>query len=173
MTDSLSNDKPAIVRLSDCKIDADYTDWVYDIKHRYRAAQIDTAVRINTSKLYFNWSVGRDLVVRKAEEKWGNGVVEQLSFDLREAFPNDKGFSSRNLWNMKGWYLFFSSNEAMEKLHQLGAELQRNDTKSIIKLHQAGAEVDSGFPMVLGYCPGDTRLTSLPNASRLMKRCSI
>ena len=38
--------------------------------------------RVNAEQLLFNWQLGRDLVIRKAEEKWGSGVVEQVSMDL-------------------------------------------------------------------------------------------
>lgn len=41
---------------------------------------------------YFNWQLGRDLVVRKAEEKWEKGIVEQLSLDLQNEFPAIFGF---------------------------------------------------------------------------------
>lgn len=121
MTDLISNNDPHIVRVKDFRIDADYSTWVSEIKRRYHSAQINAAVKVNAEKLRFNWGLGRDLVIRKAEEKWGVGVVVQLSFDLQAAFPSDKGFSSRNLWNMKKWYQYFSSGEALEKLHQLGA----------------------------------------------------
>ena len=153
MTENLLQMEPHIVRVKDFKIDSDYTAWVSEIRRRYLSAQIKAAVKVNTEKLLFNWSIGRDLVFRKAEEKWGTGVVEQLSFDLQEAFPNDKGFGSRNLWNMKKWYLYFSNPEAREKLHQLGAELQNNNNQKIIKLHQLGTEIDSDFPSVLGLVP--------------------
>ena len=43
----------------------------------------------------------------KVDEKWGAGVVEQVSLDLQNEFPAAKGFSTTNLWNMKKWYLFF------------------------------------------------------------------
>lgn len=148
MTNTLPNNKPHIVRVKDFRIDSDYAVWLSEIKRRYHSAQIRAAVKVNIEKLCFNWSIGRDLVVRKAEEKWGNGVVEQLSLDLQDAFPNEKGFSSRNVWRMKQWYLFFSTHDAIEKLPQLGAELQENE-----KLPQLGAEIDSGFPLVLGLVP--------------------
>lgn len=153
MADISSNDEPHIVRVRDFRIDADYVAWLSEIKRRYHSAQIKAAVKVNSEKLAFNWSVGRDLVIRKAEEKWGSGVVEQLSFDLRDAFPNEKGFSSRNLWNMKKWYITFSSTTAQEKLHQLGAELQNANFQRLIKQHQLGAEIESDFPLVLGLVP--------------------
>ena len=80
-----------------------------------------------TIELLFNWQLGRDLVQKKAEERWGSGVVEQVSLDLQNEFPGDKGFSARNLWYMRQWYEFYSTSEASIKLHQLGAELLLSD----------------------------------------------
>lgn len=179
MTDIIPNNEPHIVRVKDFKIDADYAAWLSEIKRRYHSAQIKAAVKVNTEKLAFNWSVGRDLVMRKAEETWGSGVVEQLSFDLQEAFPHDKGFGSRNLWNMKKWYLFFSSLEATEKLHQAGAELQQANIQKIIKLYQIGAEIDSDFPLVLGLVPWRhqvniiTKCKSADEAVFYLKECIL
>lgn len=153
MADISTNNDPHIVRVNDFKIDTDYVAWLSEIKQRYHSAQIKAAVKVNTEKLAFNWSVGRDLVIRKAEEKWGSGVVEQLSFDLRDAFPNEKGFGTTNLWAMKKWYLFFSSPDAVEKLHQLGGELQKSNIERFIKLRQIGGEIEPDFPLVLGLVP--------------------
>lgn len=153
MADISTNNAPHIVRVKDFKIDTDYVAWLSEIKQRYHSAQIKAAVKVNTEKLAFNWSVGRDLVIRKAEEKWGSGVVEQLSFDLRDAFPNEKGFGTTNLWAMKKWYLFFSSPDAIEKLHQLGGELQKSNIERFIKLRQVGGEIEPDFPLVLGLVP--------------------
>ena len=99
--------------------------------------------------------MGRDLVMRKVEERWGSGVVEQLSFDLKEAFPQEKGFSSRNMWRMKQGYLFFSTTEANEKLTQLVAELQKVESPYLINMSQPVAVLNAapGFPTVLGMIP--------------------
>lgn len=179
MADLFTNNEPHIVRVKDFKIDADYVAWLSEIKQRYHSAQIKAAVKVNSEKLAFNWSVGRDLVIRKAEEKWGSGVVEQLSFDLHEAFPNEKGFSSRNLWNMKKWYITFSSTTTQEKLHQLGAELQNANFQRLIKLHQLGAEIDSDFPLVLGLVPWRhqvniiTKCKSIDEAVFYLRECIL
>ena len=179
MTDIISNNEPHIVRVKDFRIDADYAAWLTEIKRRYHSAQIKAAVKVNTEKLAFNWSVGRDLVMRKAEETWGSGVVEQLSFDLQEAFPLDRGFGTTNLWAMKKWYLFFSSSEATEKLHQLGGELQHANSQRIIKLHQVGAEIDTDFPLILGLVPWRhqvniiTKCKSVDEAVFYLKECIL
>ena len=125
--------KPRIVKSHDVHLDADYAEWIADLKYRYRSAQVKASVRVNSEKLLFNWELGRDLVQKKAEEKWGAGVVEQVSLDLQREFPNSDGFSARNIWYMKQWYLFY--NQADIKLHQAGAEIER------LKMHQLGAEI--------------------------------
>jgi len=166
-----------IARVKDFRIDIDYAAWVSEIKRRYHSAQIKAAIKVNTEKLRFNWSVGQDLVVRKAEERWGAGVVEQLSFDLQEAFPNDKGFGLTNLWAMKKWYIFFSSPDATEKLHQLGEELQHQVNQLIIKPHQLGGEID--FPLALGLVPWrhqvniTTKCKSVDEAVFYLKECIL
>lgn len=176
---NIKNNEPKIVKVNDFRIDADYVRWLSEIKRRYHSAQIKAAVKVNAEKLKFNWSVGYDLVMRKAEETWGSGVVEQLSFDLQAAFPNDKGFGSRNLWNMRRWFLFFSTSEATEKLHQLGAELQHADNQRHKKLHQLGAEIDTDFPRVLALIPWRhqvdiiTKCKSINEAIFYLKECIL
>ncbi len=123
MSKEIDKLEPRIVRSHDVHLDADYAEWIADLKYRYRSAQVKASVRVNSEKLLFNWELGRDLVQKKAEEKWGAGVVEQVSLDLQREFPNSDGFSAQNLWFMKQWYLFYSSPEACEKLYQLGREL--------------------------------------------------
>ena len=114
---------PKIVKSHDVNIDKEYMQWLGELKARYRSAQAKASVRINAEQLLFNWELGRDLVEKKAEQRWGSGVVEQVSLDLQAAFPESKGFSAPNLWFMKKWYLFYSSSDAQEKLAQLGREL--------------------------------------------------
>lgn len=105
------------------------------------------------------------------KERWGSGVVEQLSLDLRREFPNADGFSVSNLWFMKKWYCFYTQKEAVQKLQRPVAELESeklqqpvrelDETKSSrldreklqqpvrefekTKLHQVGAEMPAFF----------------------------
>ena len=90
-----------MVNSHDIHLDTDYAEWIAEVKHRYRSAQVKAAVKVNAEKLLWNWQMGRDLVQRKAEERWGAGVVEQVSLDLQKEFPNVDGFSASNLWRMK------------------------------------------------------------------------
>ncbi len=152
--------RPYIVKSHDFRPDDEYRGWLAEIKQRYQASQVKAAVKVNSEVLLFNWQLGRDLVIRKAEEKWGKGVVEQVSLDLQAAFPGAKGFSVRNLWWMKQWYSFYASalsdqrrnlaldstvNVSGQKLNQLGSEIREKG------LNQSGSEIP--FPPVFAYVP--------------------
>ncbi|MBQ3778268.1 MAG: DUF1016 family protein, partial [Fibrobacter sp.] len=152
-------------------IDSDYIEWITELKQRYRSAQVKAVIKVNAEKLQFNWLLGRDLVRKKAEERWGSGVVEQLSLDMQRDFPDADGFSVSNLWFMKKWYCFYTQKEAVQKLQRPVAELESeklqqpvrelDETKSSrfdseklqqpvrefekTKLHQVGAEMPAFF----------------------------
>ena len=145
----MKNEDPKVVKIHDMKIDSDYAQWLNDIERRYRSAQLKAAVRVNAEKLQFNWELGRDLVLRKVEERWGAGVVEQLSLDLQAAFPESNGFSTSNLWRMKQWFSFYSDNAASEKLAQLVREMQISENQNIANIAQPVRE----FPAILGLVP--------------------
>ncbi len=54
-------------------------------------------------------------------ERLGAGVVEQVSLDLRREFPQEDGFSARNLHYMKQWYLYYTTEAS--KLQRPIAEI--------------------------------------------------
>ena len=142
--------KSRMVKSHDIHLDAEYADWIAELKHRYRAAQVKASVRVNTEKLRYNWELGRDLVQKKAEARWGAGVVEQVSLDLKREFPDADGFSALNLWYMKRWYLFYNQEDA--KLYQVGKEIEDE------KLHQTGAEIPDQKLYQVGKEINDTKL---------------
>lgn len=150
----MRSERTRVVKTHDVKIDSNYIQWLNDIKSRYRSAQIKATVKVNAEQLIFNWQLGRDLVTRKAEEQWGSGVVEQLSMDLQAAFPESKGFSTTNLWRMKQWYEFYSSEIAQQKLPQLVGELKQSENQPNIKLSQVvGESQHTDFPPLFAYVP--------------------
>ena len=164
---------PRIVKSHDIRIDGDYAEWIAELKHRYRSAQVKASIRVNAEKLLFNWELGRDLVQKKAEERWGAGVVEQVSLDLQREFPNADGFSTRNIWYMKQWYLFYYQEDTKlqrpvaaivnaklqrpvaeledEKLYQVGKEILIPPVREIEdeKMHLLGA----AFPAIFAQIP--------------------
>ena len=99
----------------------------------------EAAIKVNAEKLLFNWQLGHDLVQKKAEERWGAGVVEQVSQDLKREFPNENGFSTRNLHYMKQWYLFYTDDSPL--LQRLVAALQSSINQNQIKLQRPVEEI--------------------------------
>ena len=141
--DEIDMKQPMIVSSHDIKLDADYAEWIAEVKHRYRSAQVKAAVKVNAEKLLWNWQMGRDLVQKKAEERWGAGVVEQVSLDLQKEFPGEKGFSAANLWFMKRWYLFYTNEANLEFMKQAVSEMQMLENQFSTKLYQAGKELNN------------------------------
>ena len=153
---SKENDMPQIPRMvksHDIRIDGEYAEWIAELKYRYRSAQVKASVRVNAEKLLFNWELGRDLVQKKAEERWGAGVVEQVSLDLQHEFPNAEGLSAPNLWAMKRWYLFYNQHDTkllQSVIEMNGAKLLQPVIESDKeKLQQPVRE----FPSPFAYVP--------------------
>ncbi len=145
----MSQEKARVVKSHDIHIDADYSNWIAEVKHRYRSSQVKAALKVNAEKLIFNWLLGRDLVHKKAEERWGNGVVEQVSLDLKREFPDAEGFSVRNLWYMKQWYIFYTDSMSVEKLQRFVAELQSSVNQMSLKLQRPiGENMEQHISMI-------------------------
>ncbi|MBR1933445.1 MAG: DUF1016 family protein [Prevotella sp.] len=146
-----------MVKSHDVMLDSEYAEWIAEVKHRYRSAQVKAAVKVNGEKLLFNWQLGRDLVQKKAEERWGAGVVEQVSLDLRREFPNEDGFSARNLRYMKQWYLFYTTEAA--KLQRPVAEIvfrngiEVHSTKLQRPIAELPEETSNEFPLPFALVP--------------------
>ena len=104
---------PQFVNRENLIADTEYIQWLSEVKKRFRQSQGRALVKVNAEMLEFYWSIGRDLVVLKAEARWGDGVVKQFALDMREAFPEVTGFSYSNVKYMKQWYLFY--NQQIEK----------------------------------------------------------
>lgn len=98
-----------------------YRQWFIEIKQRLQSAQVKAAIRVNTTMLEFYWSLGRDIVTLKAEQAWGNGVIEHLSLDLKDVFSNMKGLSYTNLKYASQWYRFYCDDKEIRQ--QLVGEL--------------------------------------------------
>ena len=137
-------DKPTFVSRDMMTADEGYVQWMADIKQRFRQSQVKAAVRVNTAMLEFYWSVGRDLVALRAEERWGAGVVKQFAFDMRQAFPDETGFSDTNVKYMKRWYLFYYELviKGQRPVDQIGH--QAGDELDVIIRQQVADQIEEG-----------------------------
>lgn len=80
-----------------------YADWLAELKQRIHAAQQRATLAVNRELVLLYWQIGQDILARQASQGWGSKVVDRLARDLRNAFPDMKGFSPRNLKYMRAF----------------------------------------------------------------------
>ncbi len=97
-------------------IPADYADWLADIKARVATARQRAALAANAALIRLYWQIGRDILQRQSAQGWGSKVIERLARDLREAFPEMKGFSARNLKYMRAFAEAWQDAEIVQRL---------------------------------------------------------
>jgi predicted nuclease of restriction endonuclease-like (RecB) superfamily len=80
-----------------------YEAFLVELKERIRTAQLRAAIAVNRELVLLYWKTGRDILLRQKEHGWGSKIIDQLSADLRRAFPGVEGFSPRNLKYMRAF----------------------------------------------------------------------
>ena len=80
-----------------------YAEFLQAVKARVQTVQVRAALAVNAELVLLYWGIGRDILIRQQEQGWGAKVIEQLSADLRRAFPTMKGFSRSNLLYMRAF----------------------------------------------------------------------
>jgi predicted nuclease of restriction endonuclease-like (RecB) superfamily len=88
-----------------------YRALLTDIKARIRLAQIKASLSVNRELIQLYWDLGGMIVRRQTAERWGNSVVEKLASDIQKDFPGIEGFSPRNVWRMRAFYLAWASGK--------------------------------------------------------------
>ena len=142
-------DKPTFVYRDGMLADMEYVEWLSNVKARFRQSQIKASIRVNTAMLEFYWSIGRDLVTLRAEKRWGAGVVKQFALDMRQAFPNETGFSDTNVKYMKRWYSFYFERvtKGQQVADQMKGDKKRHQLGDQIEMAEKGQQVADQLEM--------------------------
>lgn len=90
-----------IIRGSNTLLPNGYEQWRKDIEHLIDTAKLHTALNVNVGTLTLYWNIGESILQKQEQEGWGKQVIEQLSKDLISRYPDDRGYSVRNLRYMK------------------------------------------------------------------------
>jgi predicted nuclease of restriction endonuclease-like (RecB) superfamily len=98
----------------------DYKNLLIEVKQHIHSAQYEALKAVNKHLIALYWDIGKTIVTRQEGATWGKSVVEQLAKDLQAEFPGISGFSARNIWRMRDFYLTYEANE---KLTPLVAEI--------------------------------------------------
>ena len=94
----------------------DYVSFFIEIKEKIRSSQYEAFKAVNKELIHLYWDIGRLIVEKQEHIGWGKSVVEQLAKDIQNEYPGIKGFSERNLWNMKMFYSEIHLNKILQPL---------------------------------------------------------
>lgn len=112
------------------KIDNSYKNWLKELKAKVHSAQIKAALAVNTELIQLYWGLGKMISEKFEESQWGDKVLQNISNDLKEEFPNVGGLSVRNLKYCKYFYNFYST----EIRQQAVAQLENSENKTVQQL---------------------------------------
>ncbi len=113
-----------------------YRKWFKSLKESIHLSQEHTALRVNADMLILYWYIGKQLDEKIEKELWGARVVDQLSEDLQNSFPDLKGFSRRNLMYMKQFATLWPD---MLIVQQAAAQLRKSAKNAIVQ--QGAAQI--------------------------------
>ncbi|MCD4681302.1 MAG: PDDEXK nuclease domain-containing protein [Bacteroidales bacterium] len=85
-----------------------YKFWIENLKSKIHSARTKLALTINSQLLELYWEIGEEIVERQENTNWGSKFIEQTAIELKNEFPEIRGFSRRNLYAIRQWYKFYS-----------------------------------------------------------------
>ena len=124
----------------DITLSSEYRNFFIKLKDEIISARQRTYQTINKQLVELYLNIGKSIYEKVEIAKWGEGIIERLSYDLQREFPDMKGFSAQNLWRMKQLYETYKNNE---KLSPLVRELSW--THNVIILHNTESMEEKEF----------------------------
>jgi predicted nuclease of restriction endonuclease-like (RecB) superfamily len=117
-----------------------YGGFLREVTAQIRQHQYQALRAANKELLALYWWLGGAIHDKQAQLGWGKAVVETLARDLQAEFPGRNGFSARNLWNMRDFYLNYTDHP---KLQPLVAEISWS--KNLLIMARCKDELEREF----------------------------
>ncbi|GAP99547.1 hypothetical protein NIES2104_61130 [Leptolyngbya sp. NIES-2104] len=92
-----------------------YDDFLHNLKERIRSAQVRAALAVNRELVLLYWQIGQQIRERQQRDGWGAKVIEKISKDLQQEFPEIKGFSRSNLMYMRAFAEAYEGEEIVQR----------------------------------------------------------
>ncbi|MDY0216957.1 MAG: DUF1016 N-terminal domain-containing protein [Bacteroidales bacterium] len=127
---------------------SEYQQFLADIKAKVRQSQLRAMQAVNNELIGLYTDIGRMIVEKQENLGWGKSIVENIAKDLQTEFPGTEGFSSRNLWRMRTFYLEYKDSE---KLPTLVAEISWSHNIVLIEKCKGLIEREFYIRMVKKY----------------------
>lgn len=93
-----------------------YNSALEQIKQSIQQSQRKAILSVNQVLIELYWEIGRQILRQQKREGWGTKVIQQLSKDLKQTFPNMKGLSERNLKYMRQFAQLYPDFETVQQL---------------------------------------------------------
>ncbi len=93
----------------------DYADALGAIKRRIQEERVRVVLAANAAMVLLYWDIGLMILDRQERAGWGAKVIDRLAADLRESFPEMKGFSPRNLKYMRAFAAAWPKREIVQQ----------------------------------------------------------
>ena len=93
-----------------------YGSFIKGIKELIYRRQYEAMKQVNIELIQLYWEIGGEIDRKQREQGWGKSVVEVLSKELQKEFPGVQGFSARNLWRMRQFYVEYSTGQLLKPL---------------------------------------------------------
>ena len=78
-----------------------YLKFIEEVKAEIQKQRISVVLNANSSMICLYWNIGKAIMKKQEEEGWGAKVIDRMSKDLKDAFPEMSGFSPRNIKYMR------------------------------------------------------------------------
>ena len=91
----------------------EYLELVRSIEHEIRQSQYKAVLNVNRELILLYHGIGRSINTHKS---WGNKFIENLAADIKQSFPNIKGYSVRNLKYMAKFAATYEDEEFVQTL---------------------------------------------------------
>ena len=85
-------------------ISKSYIEAVRSIKAAILRSQYSAVASVNKGQLSLYYGIGRYVSENSRKGFWGKGAIEQISSMLQKELPGLRGFSTRNIKNMRQFY---------------------------------------------------------------------
>ena len=74
-----------------------YAAWLSQLKRQISQARQRASLAVNAELVRLYAGIGQEILLRQQAQGWGAKVIDRLAKDLKDAFPDMRGFSTRNL----------------------------------------------------------------------------
>lgn len=126
-------------------LENNYIAFLQEVKSLIRQGHQKAAFAVNAALLNLYWNLGQRIAKQQSLFEGRNNYVEQLAKDLRAEFPEMTGFSKRNIFYFRKFFLFYSESSVQQVAALKMEEFKNNPMQQL-----AALDIESSFQQAVG-----------------------